>query len=292
MMTTKHRQCNESLRLIGARSPGSLTPGDLGTPRPALDDEELLIIEGPKKSTLKTASSQRRPPPRRTASAAPPDYLLNCLDQPQHCHSTTGTTTRSKNCTCGTSTICTVWTIPGTIVAQQRAKQQRNPRTARRNLTVFCTVCKRNTCPCNTTAMSNPVDELNLRHDEEFEGLLELVLHVHRNVTAMGHEEARHLARSPQFHELVPGRLQVTMATPPSKPLLRQEEWHPRRGEGMPSPSPRSPSPRRQRGKIKRSDTRTPVPVVKDTILAPSADPDDLDTGGCHTVSLELLFQY
>ena len=36
--------------------------------------------------------------------------------------------------------------------------------------------------------------------------MLELELHVHRDVTLEGHEEARHLAHG---HELPPGRLQV-----------------------------------------------------------------------------------
>ena len=39
--------------------------------------------------------------------------------------------------------------------------------------------------------------------------MLELVRHVHRDVTVGGHEEARQLARGPQGHELAPGRLQV-----------------------------------------------------------------------------------
>ena len=39
--------------------------------------------------------------------------------------------------------------------------------------------------------------------------MLELVRHVHRDVTVGGHEEARHLIHGPEGHELAPRRLQV-----------------------------------------------------------------------------------
>ena len=61
--------------------------------------------------------------------------------------------------------------------------------------------------------MSNSVDELRARHDHcHVNGLLELVMQGHRDVTVEGHEEARHLEHCPQGHELVPERLQVHKA--------------------------------------------------------------------------------
>ena len=61
--------------------------------------------------------------------------------------------------------------------------------------------------------MSNSVDELRARHNHcHVNGLLELVVHGHRDVTVEGHEEARHLVHCPQGHELVPERLQVHKA--------------------------------------------------------------------------------
>ena len=45
----EQQRCNESLRLIGGRSPGSQDSRQPRHPR-ALDDEELFIIEGFKKS--------------------------------------------------------------------------------------------------------------------------------------------------------------------------------------------------------------------------------------------------
>ena len=50
MFAQCHERCNESLRLVGGRSPGSQTPGDLANPR-ALDNEELFIVEGSQKIT-------------------------------------------------------------------------------------------------------------------------------------------------------------------------------------------------------------------------------------------------
>ena len=55
----------------------------------------------------------------------------------------------------------------------------------------------------NITGMSNSVDELKARHNHcHLHRLLELVLHVHKDVTLEGHQEARHLVHGPQGHEL------------------------------------------------------------------------------------------
>ena len=55
----------------------------------------------------------------------------------------------------------------------------------------------------NITGMSNSVDELKARHNHcHLHRLLELVLHVHKDVTLEGHQEARHLGHGPQGHEL------------------------------------------------------------------------------------------
>ena len=115
----------------------------------------------------------------------------------------------------------------------------------RRALTIspkkfFCTVAHR-TCLCDITAMSNSVDELRARHNHcHLNGLLELLVLDHRDVTVKGHEEARHLVHCPQGHELVPERLQVhkamTMHLGGSKSLQALEElprWQKKRQEAV-----------------------------------------------------------
>ena len=55
----------------------------------------------------------------------------------------------------------------------------------------------------NITGMSNSVDKLKARHNPcHLHRLLVLVLHVHKDVTLEGHQEARHLVHSPQGQEL------------------------------------------------------------------------------------------
>ena len=58
----------------------------------------------------------------------------------------------------------------------------------------------------------------------------------------------------------------------------KQEEWHPRRGVLMPSPSPRSPSTRRQRRESMRSATSDLVEVPHHASVTLPSHPDDLDT--------------
>ena len=74
--------------------------------------------------------------------------------------------------------------------------------------------------------MSNSVNELRVRHNHcHVNGLLELAVHDHRDVTVEGHEEAR------QGHELVPERLQVHKATtmhPGGSKSLRPRDKLPR----------------------------------------------------------------
>ena len=116
------------------------------------------------------------------------------------------------NCNSGTST--------GTALSEPRhlslhndgRSPTRQKKLHRRIFTMFCTVAHR-TCLWDITAMSNSVDELRARHNHcHVNGLLELAVHGHRDVTVEGHEEARHLVHCPQGHELVPERLQVHKA--------------------------------------------------------------------------------
>ena len=93
--------------------------------------------------------------------------------------------------------------------------------------------------------VEHSVEERNLRHLRILVRLQELELYNHRNV-----------------HD----------------PEKEAQHWHPRRGEGMPSPSLRDPSPRSQRREVPNSDTSNLVPEVPDPLLALGADPDDLDT--------------
>ena len=59
--------------------------------------------------------------------------------------------------------------------------------------------------------------------------------------------------------------------------LCRRRVWHPRWGEGMPSPSPRDQSARRKRWEVISADTSFLVPAPNPPCSRLLADPDNLD---------------
>ena len=106
------------------------------------------------------------------------------------------------------------WHLHGTALSNHGTCRCTTPeaeqpcqRTAQTNLDgLLHSLHEEDTCHCGETAMSNSVDELKARHNHcHLDGLLELVLHVHRDVTLERHKEARHLVHGPQGHELPPG---------------------------------------------------------------------------------------
>ena len=190
------------------------------------------MMSSPSKKTLKTAPVESRQVFAQFATRVQPlRHNWNFND----CR---------KNCICGNST-CTVWTattgLSTTVdVLQQRhlhetalsnqcncrctatGAQQPCQGTARRNLNgLLHSLHEGDTFHCGITAMSNSVDELTEGEANHchLDGLLELVRHVHRDVTVEGPEEARHLVHGPEGNELAPRRLQVQ----DGEPIQRQE---------------------------------------------------------------------
>ena len=83
-----------------------------------------------------------------------------------------------------------------------------------------------------------------------------------------------------QYHcrtkEYTPGNTMTPTETARCKGL---QQWHPRRGEGIPSHS--HASPRWKRREVKPTDTGARVPVVTEPSLILRTDPDDLNSRWC-----------
>ena len=136
---THHDAMQQSLRLIGGKSPGSKTPGDPASLLPALDSSRLIPdVSG---HPAKTAPVENL---SFSVQSAHPD----CWNLSRHVHSNEqrnqglplrhnrGVDDNVKNCNCGTTTVFYAVPIPGTCTTKGATNRTKN-----------CT-CKGSTVPC------------------------------------------------------------------------------------------------------------------------------------------------